>query len=148
VLIGANGAGKSNLVSFFALLPASLDAKLDAYVGRHGGPNALLHFGVQRTRLRQGVECGDAAGAVSILQPIAESPPIAESAQGSFAASLLLALCEKSTGDGGQGTRWRQRARAIQSGERHPIILPWTVTAARRVLERRCDGDGAKPDAL
>ena len=49
VLIGANGAGKSNLVLFFAFLPAALDAKLDGYVGRHGGPNALLHFGAKRT---------------------------------------------------------------------------------------------------
>jgi predicted ATPase len=51
VLIGANGAGKSNLVSFFSLLPAALlgTASLDDYVGRHGGPNALLHFGAQRT---------------------------------------------------------------------------------------------------
>ncbi len=49
VLIGANGAGKSNLVSFFSLLPAALDAKLDSYVGRHGGPNALLHFGAKQT---------------------------------------------------------------------------------------------------
>ena len=49
MLIGANGAGKSNLVSFFSFLPAALDAKLDAYVGRHGGPNALLHFGAKRT---------------------------------------------------------------------------------------------------
>lgn len=49
VLIGANGAGKSNLVSFFALLPEALDARLDAYVGRYGGPNALLHFGARRT---------------------------------------------------------------------------------------------------
>ena len=49
MLIGANGAGKSNLVSFFSLLPAALDAKLDGYVGRHGGPNALLHFGAKRT---------------------------------------------------------------------------------------------------
>ena len=49
VLIGANGAGKSNLVSFFSFLPAALNAKLDGYVGRHGGPNALLHFGAKRT---------------------------------------------------------------------------------------------------
>ncbi len=48
-LIGANGAGKSNLVSFFSLLPAALDARLDGFVGRHGGPNALLCFGAKRT---------------------------------------------------------------------------------------------------
>jgi predicted ATPase len=49
VLIGANGAGKSNLVSFFSLLSAALDGRLNDYVGRQGGPNALLHFGAQRT---------------------------------------------------------------------------------------------------
>lgn len=49
VLIGANGAGKSNLVSFLSLLPAALDAKLDGHVGRYGGPNALLHFGARQT---------------------------------------------------------------------------------------------------
>ena len=49
VLIGANGAGKTNLVSFFSFLPAALDGRLDAYVGRHGGPNALLYFGAKRT---------------------------------------------------------------------------------------------------
>jgi predicted ATPase len=49
VLIGANGAGKSNLVSFFALLRAALEGRLDEYVGRHGGPNALLHLGARHT---------------------------------------------------------------------------------------------------
>lgn len=49
VLIGANGVGKTNLVSFFSFLPAALDGRLDAYVGRHGGPNALLYFGAKQT---------------------------------------------------------------------------------------------------
>src|SRR5579871_6715048 len=49
VLIGANGSGKSNLVSFFELLRASLDAKLDGYVGRHGGPGAFLYLGPKQT---------------------------------------------------------------------------------------------------
>jgi predicted ATPase len=52
VLIGANGAGKSNLVSFFCFLSAALDekeTKLNDYVGRRGGPNAFLHFGGKRT---------------------------------------------------------------------------------------------------
>ncbi len=49
VVIGANGAGKSNLVSFFALLRDSLDTRLDGHVGRHGGPNAFLHLGSKVT---------------------------------------------------------------------------------------------------
>jgi predicted ATPase len=49
VLIGSNGAGKSNLVSSFAMLHASLNNKLDEYVGRNGGPNALFHLGTKFT---------------------------------------------------------------------------------------------------
>jgi len=49
VVIGANGAGKTNLISFFSLLKAALAGKLDGYVGRHGGPNSLLHMGPKST---------------------------------------------------------------------------------------------------
>jgi len=45
VLIGANGAGKSNFVTFFATVHASLDGLLDGYVNLHGGANAFLHQG-------------------------------------------------------------------------------------------------------
>ncbi|HET6384816.1 MAG TPA: AAA family ATPase [Armatimonadota bacterium] len=51
VLIGANGAGKSNLISFFKLLNwMTLSAdQFPLYVGRIGGANALLHDGAART---------------------------------------------------------------------------------------------------
>ncbi len=44
VLIGANGAGKSNFISFFKLIAQILDQKLQLAVGRAGGPDALLHY--------------------------------------------------------------------------------------------------------
>ncbi len=50
VLIGANGAGKSNLVSFFSFLQASLDRRLDEFIPRAGGRESLLHFGVKTTK--------------------------------------------------------------------------------------------------
>jgi predicted ATPase len=50
VLIGANGAGKSNFVSFFHMLAASLDARLDGYVGTQGGAEVFLHQGAKQTR--------------------------------------------------------------------------------------------------
>ncbi len=45
VLIGANGAGKSNLISFFRLLSWSLvpPGQLQQYVGLMGGASRLLH---------------------------------------------------------------------------------------------------------
>jgi len=53
VLIGANGAGKSNLISLFALLGEMVTRRLQIHVGRSGGANALLHYGVKCTpRLR------------------------------------------------------------------------------------------------
>jgi predicted ATPase len=49
VLIGANGAGKSNLISFLGLLNAIPPGKLQEYVGRAGGADALLHYGAKQT---------------------------------------------------------------------------------------------------
>jgi len=45
ILIGANGAGKSNLISAFGLLHDLIEGQLSVHVVRRGGANALLHFG-------------------------------------------------------------------------------------------------------
>ncbi|ASF44855.1 AAA family ATPase [Methylovulum psychrotolerans] len=45
VLIGANGAGKSNFIGFFRLLAEIVGQNLQVYVQKQGGPDALLHFG-------------------------------------------------------------------------------------------------------
>ena len=49
VLIGANGAGKSNFIGFFRLINRILEKQLQASVGDAGGPDALLHFGRKKT---------------------------------------------------------------------------------------------------
>ncbi|MDQ7903288.1 AAA family ATPase [Phytohabitans sp. ZYX-F-186] len=43
VLVGANGAGKSNFVRALELLGRIVDKDLQLYVGINGGPSALLH---------------------------------------------------------------------------------------------------------
>ena len=50
VLIGANGAGKSNLISFFRLLQASIKGNLNDYVRDSGGISDLLFNGRKTTR--------------------------------------------------------------------------------------------------
>ncbi len=45
VLVGANGAGKSNLIGFFKLIREMTDGNLQRHVAKAGGPDALLHFG-------------------------------------------------------------------------------------------------------
>jgi predicted ATPase len=49
VLIGANGAGKSNFIGFFRLIAKILDQQLQSAVSAGGGPDAMLHFGRKTT---------------------------------------------------------------------------------------------------
>lgn len=54
VLIGANGAGKSNFIGFFRLIATLLDHRLQSLVGKAGGPDALLHFGRKQSEMLKG----------------------------------------------------------------------------------------------
>jgi predicted ATPase len=60
ILVGANGAGKSNFIGFFEMMrqvaldkiakqgPGSV-GNFDNYVAKHGGANSLMYFGGKRT---------------------------------------------------------------------------------------------------
>jgi predicted ATPase len=49
ILIGANGAGKSNLVLFFKMLNEMMGARLQQFVATSGRAQSLLHFGPKVT---------------------------------------------------------------------------------------------------
>jgi len=49
ILIGANGAGKSNLMRFFYLLNRIVNQRLQVTVDLFGGADAVLHFGRKKT---------------------------------------------------------------------------------------------------
>jgi len=49
VLIGANGAGKSNLISFFKLLNEMMAGRLQLHIATTGRAQSLLHFGPKVT---------------------------------------------------------------------------------------------------
>ena len=49
VLIGANGAGKSNLIAFFKLLNELMAGRLQHHIGTTGRASANLHFGPKTT---------------------------------------------------------------------------------------------------
>lgn len=49
VLIGANGAGKSNFIGVFRLLNEIINENLQLYVGRSGGADRFLYFGSKTT---------------------------------------------------------------------------------------------------
>lgn len=50
VLIGCNGAGKSNFIGFFRMIQQMLEENLQLFVSRHGGPDTILHFGRKTTK--------------------------------------------------------------------------------------------------
>lgn len=65
VLIGANGAGKSNVIAFLRMVGSMLssDGGLSLFVGRAGGASALLHDGPKVTRvIRAEITIETAAG--------------------------------------------------------------------------------------
>ena len=49
VLIGANGAGKSNFLSVFKMLKALANNRLQLFIGQNRWADYLLHFGVKYT---------------------------------------------------------------------------------------------------
>jgi len=49
ILLGANGAGKSNFISVFKLLADMYEQNLQLHVQKNGGADALLHYGRKKT---------------------------------------------------------------------------------------------------
>lgn len=54
ILIGANGAGKSNFVSFFKMLNEMMAGRLQEYIGKSGRGQSVLHFGPKVTPQLEG----------------------------------------------------------------------------------------------
>ena len=54
LLLGANGAGKSNIVSFFRMLSYMMSKSFQKYVEKEGTSNALLHYGSKKTPVMSG----------------------------------------------------------------------------------------------
>ncbi len=60
VFLGANGAGKSNVISFFKMLNSLPTNGLQIFVARNGMANAILHFGSFTTKsLSFGIRISD-----------------------------------------------------------------------------------------
>ena len=49
LLIGSNGAGKSNLVSYFRMLREMVEGRLQSWTQRQGGADRIVSFGVKET---------------------------------------------------------------------------------------------------
>ncbi|HEY7098155.1 MAG TPA: AAA family ATPase [Terriglobales bacterium] len=69
VMIGANGAGKSNFVAFFRLLREMIDQRLQFAVTTEGGADACLHMGPKVTQQIVGKFYFGDNGYQFVLQP-------------------------------------------------------------------------------
>lgn len=54
ILLGANGAGKSNIISFFKMLSYMMSKSFGRYVEMAGTANSLLHYGAKKTPVMSG----------------------------------------------------------------------------------------------
>lgn len=50
ILLGANGVGKSNVVSFFSMLNYMLNGNLQTYLAEQGFADSILYYGAKQTR--------------------------------------------------------------------------------------------------
>ena len=48
LLLGANGAGKSTIVSFFKMLGYMMSASLQRYINENGKSQIFLHYGAKK----------------------------------------------------------------------------------------------------
>ena len=55
LIVGANGAGKSNFVSFFKMLNEMMGLRLQEYLGLTGRSASNMHFGSKRTTEVEGL---------------------------------------------------------------------------------------------
>lgn len=76
VLIGANGAGKSNFIGVFKLLAALSEGNLQTFIQQQGGPDALLHGGRRRTQQLDIEVCFEPYGNLSNICRISLVPTI------------------------------------------------------------------------
>jgi len=55
ILIGANGAGKSNFIGFFKLLKNMYDQNLQNYIAEEAGADNVLYFGLKQSAFLKGL---------------------------------------------------------------------------------------------
>ncbi len=73
VLIGANGAGKSNFVSYFRMLGEMVEGRLQHWTRQQGSADRIVSFGVKETnKLKSFIEFGR-NGYQFVLEPTVES---------------------------------------------------------------------------
>lgn len=132
ILIGANGAGKSNLVAFFKMLNEMTAGRLQQYIAMTGRAQSLLHFGPKVTpqieaRLEFAVDNGVDIYALRLFYAAGDTlifaEEIASFQQTGFTQPKQLVL-----GSGQQESRLNEKADA---GEKTAGVLRYLLSRCR-----------------
>lgn len=155
VLIGANGAGKSNLLSLFHMLAALADQRLQLYVQEHDGPDALLFWTRKRTE-QIDVELSFAdKGYRASLRPAGQRLIFANEETGSTARGELREGITRSLASGREETAMPELGDEVFERYVRPAMASWRVfhvrdtntESAMRQAQRVSDNLRLKADA-
>ncbi len=100
VLIGANGAGKSNFIGLFRLLNEIVEERLQLFVQTQGGPDAMLHGGRTLTERLHAEFYFASNGYKFDLIPTSDNRLVFENEQSWYAGSMRPGSYSASLGSG------------------------------------------------
>ncbi|WP_040405894.1 AAA family ATPase [Ectothiorhodospira sp. PHS-1] len=69
ILIGANGAGKSNFVAYFRMLSELVEGRLQVWTSKQGGADRVLSYGVKETHSLSTLVCFGSNEYELVLEP-------------------------------------------------------------------------------
>lgn len=122
ILIGANGAGKSNFVQALAMLGRIVDAELGLFVGLNGGASALMADGDTASRIRVELDA-DPNSYEAILVPAANDELIFDSERVFFQAPGFDRPYDELLGRGHRESRLNEKAEGPSRVARHVLDL-------------------------
>ncbi len=124
ILLGANGAGKSNFISVFKFLADMYEQNLQLHVQKNGGADALLHYGRKKTpKMEMGFYFGNNGYEFSLI-PTKDNRLIFEKEELCFTGDYVQPY---------YGTRIFPSSHLIASAHREAILKNSTDTYAKFV---------------
>jgi predicted ATPase len=162
VLIGANGAGKSNFVDFFIMLREMIEQRLEQFVRTSGGADALLYLGPKVTPKIVGKLRFGQNGYKFALIPTSDNKLIFAEENDEFFEGQIVSRSNKSFGSGHAEAKLKDRkddaGKTAKRGVAHYVYGPvssWIVyhfhdtspTAPVRRQGAINDNEYLRPDA-
>ena len=115
ILIGANGDGKSNFVSFFTFLREAVEGRLGVYVAKKGGADDHLFLGPKMTKLVHACLHFGSSGYEIWLEPTLRSSLVFTDERIRFDGDSKTAPVNVSLGTGHYESRLREQRKATPS---------------------------------